>query len=409
MVELRVPREDEFVDFMRPVWRGFGDPEPTDAHVDDTRLLWELDRSIGALDGTEWVGAAGAFTFDVTLPGGTTAPVAGVTMVGVAATHRRQGILRTLMARQLDDIVDRGEPLAALTASETGIYGRFGYGWAAEMAGVEIETTRSAFRTAPSAPGRVRSVRLAEAAGPMAAAYERSRLGRAGTLTRADQYWELVQRDRDWWRHGASALFVVVHDDADGEPDGYATYRVRFRWESGLPNSTVVVEDLVGTDAEVEATLWRFLCDIDLAAKVEGTCRPVDDPVRWRLVEPRRLRTTEVSDYLWVRVLDVPTALAARRYGRVDGLVVEVVDEFRPASGGRFRLDGGPDGAECTRTDSSPDLVLGAEELGSIFLGGVAPGAMAAARRIEECTPGAVARADALFMTTPAPFNGTMF
>lgn len=407
--ELRVPTEDEFVAFSTPVFRGFGDPNPSPEELEDERRMWEPDRSLGALDQGEWIGGTGAYSFDMTLPGGTTAPAAGVTMVGVATTHRRQGVLTALMDRQLDDVVARGECLAVLTASETSIYGRFGYGWSADMAAVELATARSAFRTPPAAPGRLRIVATKDAAAPMAGAYERCRRLRPGTLTRSDKYWNMVVGDPDRRRGGASALFVVVHDDAVGQPDGYATYRIKEKWEHGLPDNTVVITDLYGVGPEVEATLWRFLLDIDLATRVVGRARPVDDPLRWRLIEPRRLRTTEISDFLWTRILDVPAALAARHYGADDGLVLEVVDRFRPESGGVFRLDGGVDGAACKPTDDAPDLTLGADDLGAMYLGGVPPRTLAAAGRITEHTSGALQRADALFVMPPAPFNATMF
>lgn len=407
--ELRIPDREDFVASMDPVWRAFGEPAPSDEEVDDERLLWEPERSLGAVDGSEWVGATGAFTFELTLPGGTTAPAAGVTMVGVAQTHRRRGVLTSLMAAQLDDVAERGDPFAILTASESSIYGRFGYGPATFMSAFELRTDRSQFREPVAGPGRLQVVRLAEAGDVLATAYERCRRQRAGAVSRRKEYWQLVQRDRTSRRDGASALFVVIHTDEDGDADGYATYRLKQRWPSGLPDHTAVVSDLYGADPDVEATLWRFLCDVDLVAKVHAENRPVDDPVRWRLVEPRQLRTTDVSDWLWVRVLDVPAALAARRYTTEDSLVLSVEDRFRPVSGGRFRLETGPDGARCEPTDASADLILGAEELGAVVLGGVAPSLLARVGRIDEPTPGALARADAAFLTSPAPFCGTMF
>lgn len=407
--ELRVPDPDDLVAFMDPVWRAFGEPAPSEEEVDDERLLWEPERSLGAVDGAEWVGATGAFTFELTLPGGTTAAAAGVTMVGVAQTHRRRGLLTSLMAAQLDDVAERGDPFAILTASETSIYGRFGYGPATFRSAFELRTDRSQFRDPVDGPGRLQVARLAEAGDAMASAYERCRRQRAGTVDRRKEYWQLMQRDRSSRRDGASALFVVVHTDEGGEPDGYATYRVKQRWPSGLPDHTAKVSDLYGADPGVEATLWRFLCDIDLVATVHADVRPLDDPLRWRLVEPRQLRTTDVTDWLWVRVLDVPAALAARRYATEDSLVLSVEDRFRPASGGRFGLETGPDGASCAPTAAGADLILGVEDLGAIVLGGVAPSLLARAGRIDEATPGALARADAVFLTRPAPFCGTMF
>jgi len=407
--ELRVPDRDDFVAFMDPVWRAFGEPAPSDEEVDDERLLWDPERSLGAVDGSEWVGATGAFTFELTLPGGTTAPAAGVTMIGVAQTHRRRGVLTALMTAQLDDVAERGDPFAILTASESSIYGRFGYGPGTFTSAFELRTDRSRFREPVDGAGRLRVVRLADAGGAMAAAYERCRRQRAGAVDRRKEYWQLVQRDRSSRRGGASALFVVVHTDEGGDPDGYATYRIKQRWPSGLPDHTAVVTDLYGADPGIEATLWRFLCDIDLVATVHARGRPDDDPVRWRLVEPRQLRTTDMSDWLWVRVLDVPAALAARRYACEDTLVLSVEDRFRPASGGRFRLDTGRDDASCEPTDAGADLILGAEELGAMVLGGVAPSLLARAGRIDEPTRGALARADAAFVCDPRPFCGTMF
>lgn len=407
--ELRAPTEDEFVEFMRPVWRGFGYPAPEQEAMDDERSTWEPGRSLGALDGDEWVGGTGAYSFDLTVPGGATTPVAGVTMVGVAATHRRHGILTSLMARQLDDVVERGELMAVLTASETGIYGRYGYGWATSAAEVELASDRSQFRAPPDAPGRIRVVQTNEARGPVQAAYERCSRRRAGTVSRDEGYWKVVLADAPRRRDGNSALHVVTHEDADGRPDGFACYRLKIRWSDSMPDTTMSVLDLYGADGEVEAALWRFLLDVDLVARVVVHTRPIDDPIRWRLLEPRRLVTRQVVDFLWVRVLDIPGALSLRTYGSTDALVLDVVDAFRPKSGGRYRLAGSSDGAHCTPTTDEPDVVLGAEELGSIYLGGVAPSALAAAGRIAEQTPGALARADHLFVTPAAPFNGTMF
>lgn len=407
--ELRVPTDEEFGAYIRPVWRGFGMPEPDPEVEADQRIVLEIDRTVGALDGADWVGGAAAFSFELTVPGGAATPVAGVTMVGVASTHRRQGILTALMAQQLDDVAGRGEVAAVLTASETNIYGRYGYGWAASAAEVAIATDRSRFRTEPSAPGRLRIVDVADAAEPIRLAYEACRFRRAGTVSRSAAKVRYALLDRERWRDGASALFVVVHDDPSGQPDGFATYRIKESWPHALPQSDVVVDDLYGATPEIEAVLWRYLLDIDLAATVTAEVRPVDDPIRWRLLEPRQLRTKMVADMLWVRLLDVPRALGLRTYGATDSLVIEVVDRFRPASGGRFRLEAAADGVEVTATSNEPDLVLGAEDLGSIYLGGVAPTALAQAARIEQRTPGALARADALFVTPLAPFSGTMF
>ena len=410
--ELRVPAREEFAAFVLPTMRAFGVPEPNEEELDDQTLVWEPDRSVGALDDGEWIGGTGAYSFDLTLPGGTTLPAAGVTMVGVSATHRRRGVLRQLMERQLDDVVARSEPLAILTASESSIYGRFGYGLSVSHVVLEIDATRSAFRAGaePSAPGRTRLLSRADAAGPLQAAYERCRLLRAGAITRSPESWELRLRDRERWRDGASGMFIAIHEDTDGQPDGLATYRIKEHWtDSGLPRDKVVVEDLCGTTSEVEAVLWRLLLDVDLASTVVAFKRPVDDPIKWRLADPRRAQTNVVKDWLWLRVLDVPRALEGRGYEVTGQLVLDVHDPFRPSTGGRFLVDVDPKSATCTRTDAEPDLALEIDDLGAIYLGGVAPSVLAAAGRIKARSAEVVARADDIFRTTPGPFSMTGF
>ncbi len=410
-IQVRVPDADQFTDFMAPVWAGFGDPEPSKEEIADTRALWEQDRSLGVMDDGRWVAGTGAFSFDLTVPGGAALPVAGVTMVGVASTHRRRGLLTALMHRQLDDVADRGEAFAGLTASETVIYGRFGYGLAASVARYDIETDRSRFAVAVEDRGQCRLLRRAEAPEPFAVAYERCRLRRAGTISRSAAWWELRQRDHAGWPAvpGAGATYWLLHVDAAGEPDGGCTYRIKQNWPDRVADNTVVVEDLFGVDDDVEAALWRHVLDVDLAGWVQARCRPVDDPLRWRLGDLRRLRTKWVSDWLWLRLLDVPAALSARTYAVEGSLCLEVVDDFRPATAGCYRLDGSPEGATCAATRASPDVTLHSRDLAAAYLGGVAVSNLAAAGRLDEHRPGALARADTLFVTHPAPFCGTMF
>jgi predicted acetyltransferase len=410
--ELRVPTRDDFEGFFRPVFRAFGTPAPSAEELEDEQVLWEPERSLGALDGDEWVGSTGAYSYGLTVPGGAVVPAAGVTMVGVSPTHRRQGVLSALMARQLDDIAAGPEPLALLTASETSIYGRFGYGVVALVAGLELETDprRSAFLTPSAAEGRIRMVRFDDGYELVQQAYERYRLLRPGSITRSAAYWDLVSRDRTDWRQGASGLFLAVHEDTAGSADGWVTWRVDQKWKDRLPGNTTVVVELGGVDAEVEAALWRFVLDIDLAARLRALRRPLDEPLMWRLREPRRLVTTGVSDWIWARIVDVPAALTARTWSDEGAIVLEVDDAFRPAWGGRFRLESGVDGkGACERTDAEADVVLGAEDLGALYLGGVKATTLARAGRIEERRPGALALADRLFAWDPLPFCNTGF
>ncbi|CAN5724511.1 GNAT family N-acetyltransferase [soil metagenome] len=408
-LEIRPLREDEFPAYSLRIEKAFGSV-PTAEQIADWRSISELDRSLAVFDADDIVGAAGAFSFDLTVPGGVAVPVAGVTAVAVAPTHRRQGVLTSVMDRQLDDVAARGEAVAILTASETGIYGRFGYGLASFVAGVRIETGRSAFARPVEADGRLRSVEAAAATKVLPGVYDRWRSGRTGALSRSDTWWERIWRDREHDRDGASGLHCVVHLDDGGEPDGYATWRMRDTWtDHAIPENIVEIQELCALAGEVEAALWRFLLDIDLASEVRFRTAPTDASVRWRLIEPRRLQTTVVRDWLWVRLVDVAAALGLRRYDTDGSLVLDVADRFRPAQAGRYRLavSGGVGVAE--RTDDRAEVALDVADLGAIYLGGVSVRDLAAAGRLQERAPGAIDRAERLFRTWPAPYCHTMF
>lgn len=408
----RVPATDELEAFFRPVLRAFGSPTPTPEELDDERMLWEPARSIGALDGDDWVGATGAYTMDLTLPGGAAIPAAGVTMVGVASTHRRRGILTELMRRQLDDIAAGPEPVAILTASESVIYGRYGYGLASRGVRQRLAVGHARLRPdAPVAGGRLRLLTIDEARAVLPDAYERIRPGRPGWIRRSEAWWEThVFLDRLDRRDGATALYVLAHHGHDDAIDGWATYRVAVDWSERLPDSRLVATDIAAVDDAVQLALWSGLIDVDLSTEVDARHVAVDDPLPWAVADPRRVRTSELTDWLWLRILDVPAALGPRRWGGAGRVVLEVVDRFRPASGGRFAIEADATGTGAvTPTDDPADLVLGAEELGAIALGGVHPSLLARAGRITEERPRGLATADTLFSSERAPHCATMF
>ncbi len=409
----RAPRPDELEAFMLPVWRGFAIPAPTPELVEDEDDLWEPTRSIGVLDGEEWVGGTGAFTMDLTLPGGAAVPAAGVTMVGVAPTHRRRGVLTELMRRQLDDVAAGPEPVAVLTASEASIYGRFGYGVATRGMRLRVAPEWAVPRPGLPVPsGRLRQLTVAQARAVLPAAYDRVRPHRPGAVARTGAWWEThVFRDRPDGREGGTALMVLVHEDGDGEVDGWALYRAHEAWwPDRLPDSTLRVEDVGAVDDVVRLELWRGLLAHDLYAEVDVLHAPIDDPLLLAVRDARRVRSSALSDWLWLRILDVPAALGPRRWGAAGTVVVEVADAFRPASGGRFRIEADAEGdGAVTPTDDAADLTLGPEELGTVALGAVAPSALGRVGRADEHRPGALATADRLFRAEPAPHCATMF
>jgi predicted acetyltransferase len=407
-IEIRPITPDQSREFAAVMGVAFGETID-DAELADHMLGFEYDRSIAAFDGDRIVGTGGADSMDLTLPGLTTIPVGCLTAISVLPTHRRRGILRSMILRHFDEVASRGEPVSVLNASESIIYGRFGYGLATTFFDYEIDPRHGQFLRPPAGRGRLRLLDPEETAKVVPAFYDRYRRGQPGELSRPATWWELYVRDPEWTRQGASRHFDVVYESEPGRVDGWVSYRVENRWPNGLAANLVKVRMLVGLTPEAEAALWRYLLDLDLAGTVRVLDRSIDEPVRWRLADPRRLRIVESGDQLWVRLLDLRGALAARRYA-VDGeLVLEVTDAVRPRNQGRFRLEGGPDGAACEPTMAEPDLALDVADLGAAFLGGASLTSLARAERVAELVPGALARADRMFAAHPAPICTTHF
>ncbi|MGH9115921.1 MAG: GNAT family N-acetyltransferase, partial [Acidimicrobiales bacterium] len=417
-VEVRKLGSGEQEDFVRSVRVPFlapvtGDPEDGE-DVRRGAAKRETDRAWVAVDGGRFVANACVYSMDVTVPGapGEPAPLArmaGVSAVGVHPTHRRRGLLRRLMAEMLDDARERGEPLAGLIASESVIYGRFGFGHATDMTELTIDSRASRFDV-PAPRVAIRLVDRDEAAKILPDLYDRQRRGRAGEPNRSEHVWEGVIADRPDRRRGGSGVFFAVCDE------GYVAYRAHDGVDKRSELARVVIEELRGLTPEVESALWRFVLDLDLVGEVNARRRPVDEPLRWRLADPRQLRVADVYDRLHLRLLDVPAALEARRYLREGRLVLDVlppaVDEgARDPAPGTWVLEAGPDGASCrqARAGDAPDLRLGVGDLGSVYLGGFPASLLAAAGRVEELTPGSLTVADALFAARPAPMTGTGF
>ena len=368
--------------------------------------LAEPDRAIAAYDGDRIVGTAGAFSFELTIPGGML-PAAGVTLVGVHATHRRRGILRQMMRAQLDQVRERGEPLAILWASEGVIYQRFGYGLATLRMGIAVERHRNEFRLPHTPAGSVRFVDVDQARRLFPPIHDAIRPGRAGFFNRTPAFWDAeFFHDPEHRRGGGGPAWYVVHE-ADGSADGYARYRVREGWDDSGPKSAVMLSELMATTPAAHLDLWRFLMDIDLMAKVEAWNIAADDAILLSVVEPRALGIG-LGDALWLRVVDLPAALGGRSY-RDDGrVVIEVSDEFIAANGGRWALE--VDGAaRVTPTADAPDVACDITDVAAAYLGAFSFAQLADAGRARELSEGGIARADALFRTDRAPWCPRVF
>ncbi|WP_180357612.1 GNAT family N-acetyltransferase [Streptomyces sp. NP160] len=357
----------------------------------------------GLAEADALVGGAGAYSFTLTAPGGARLPVPGVTWVGVALHQRRRGLLRRMLADLHAGFVAGGAPLAVLTASEATIYGRFGYGAATTDRSVRVDRRRARLTPAAEAlagPEVARHATTAAVRGHLAAVHERWCAVTPGALTRSGAWWDWLLADTADQRSGASELFTLVH------PDGYATYRVS---EGG----TARVVDLVAATPAAHASLWRSLLALDLVEEVLASRGvPLGDPLPHLLADPRAVATTAVQDGVWVRLLDVPAALAARTYACEVDVVLEVVDDGGLGgvdASARVRLRGGPDGAECTRTDAAADVRLGVAALGATYLGGTRLGPLARAGLVESDDPAVLARLSAALLGEREPQYGTSF
>jgi predicted acetyltransferase len=365
----------------------------------------ELDRTVAVFEGDEIVGTGRNYSLDLTLPGGVAVPTGAVSWISVRPTHRRRGILRAMMTCLLDECAARGECVSILTASEGGIYRRFGFGVATRVLEIELRRAEVAFEH-PVTEGRLRMVEPEEGTKLAPELFDRVRATRNGAVSRPAVWWDAEWAPATMVKH----RFDVVYERA-GRIEGYLLYSVDGTWKDGFSAKTLNVQDLVAATPEAEAALWQYVCDVDLVNTVTHWTVPPDIELPWRLRDTRQMRTTAFRDWLWVRPVDVPALLETRRYLTSGQLVLEVGDELRPggAAAGRFRLDASPEGAECTRTDAPPDLVLDVAALGSIVLGGLDASTMARAGTVAEQNPGSLRTADILFAADREPFAFTWF
>jgi predicted acetyltransferase len=408
-LELRPITAEEWAAFDRVVDMSFHSL-PSAESVDTFRAGFEFDRSLAVFDRGRIVATTAAQSNDLTLPGLTTAPAAAVIAVTVFPTHRRRGLLRQMMTRQLDDVEVRGEPLAILTASESSIYGRFGYGAATEETCHSLAVLHAAFANPVLYDGSIDILPDEDVHEVLPAVHEALRCHQPGAVRRDDHWWRRYFDVPEAERTGEKARFNAVVRDGRDRPEGYAIYTVKRDWPDGARNHTLEISELITTNDEARSALWHFLLSkVDLIQTVTTLCSPVDEPLRWLLADPRHLRSTRRTDLLWVRILDVCAALGARRYMVPGSLRFEVHDRSRSATAGRFELEGTPEGAVCRRTGKDPDLSLQIEDLGAMYLGGVSPSTLARAQRVREETPGSLRLATAMFDSDPAPWCPTRF
>ena len=373
--------------------------EPDEEHVAHLDVMTN-EYAIGVFDETELVGCGGAFPLDVTVPGGASLPCPGITMIAVKPTHRRRGALTTMMRELLDRCRAAGQPIAALTASEAAIYGRYGFGRGTSFKRISVDAKRAVFVDGAPPIGDVRMITADEARDVWPELHERCRAGVSGMMRRSADLWAAELRDAPGDRGGASGMHHVVHRSASGQVDGAVAYRIKMDWRGDGAFHEIVVKHFAAESSEVGIALWRFLCSVDLVGTVVSD-RPTQDPLREALTEPRIIKAIYDGDHNWLRILDPVACFAARRYLFDGGFVVGFEDPTYDDVTGNYRLDVVNGTAQVARTDEQPDLTADAQSWASVFAGDVDPRALVATGR----AVGDADRAARFFAVDDVPYS----
>ena len=398
--------EDEVLGFREKLVKGFGeDLDDKDRDPERFLALIPLDRTVAAFDGGEIVGTLGTHPLRVTVPGGASIPMAGTTMVTVQNTHRRQGVLRAMMRDHLDDAAAREEALAGLWASETPIYGRFGFGHATSRE--VVEAAKGTLSISTSGEGVVRTIEPDRVAKLLPAIYDDVLAHRPGMLSRSDHWWKYqVVKDPEHWREGDTAKRFVVYE-VGNQIEGYAIYRQKSDWGDLVPNGQVKVIEALAISDRAHSGLWNYLGNVDLFPRLRFWNLPADDPLWWKLAEPRRVQRKR-SDGLWVRIMDVPGALGARTYESDGSIRIGVDDQFRPDTSGVYELAVSDGEGKIVEVDDEAEVELGIDALGALYLGGSNALSMAAAGLIDGL-PEQISTLHRLFHTDAEPWCDSIF
>ncbi|QEN16047.1 enhanced intracellular survival protein Eis [Mycolicibacterium sp. ELW1] len=340
----------------------------------DTVAVWRSmtahDGVVVACDRDDLVGMAMPLDLELTVPGGERLRTAGITWVAVAPTHRRRGVLRAMFVELHNWVARTGYPIAGLLASEATIYGRFGYGPATDELSVSVDRRGAEMHSTVPRIGGVRVVDPVAHRDQLADIYERWRRRTPGGLHTPAALWDEVLADRESARHGGSPLFALLHND------GFVMYRTRV-----ADTKTVEVTKFTAVSRDAYIALWQTLLGLDLMAAITVNTHPAD-PLRYLLVDPRRVQTVGSEDALWLRIVDIPTVLEARAYPHDVTAVLEISDE-QLGGGGRYLLSVSDGRARCVPSDAAADVRLDLSVLGSIYLGAHRPSAFAGAHRLQ--------------------------
>ncbi len=406
--EIRELTEDKVDAFRAAISAGFGydlDPDDNDA-AERFLAVFDRERMIPVFDGDSVIGTGGDFELTVTVPGGAQLPMSGLTVITVQPTHTRRGVLTAMMRRHIDQARDRGEALGGLWASEVPIYGRFGYGPAAQMRGIKFDA-RFAGRGLSEPGVTVRLAAADEAEKILPPLFASVQATRPGMYQRSEPWWKWrIFFDPEKHRDGASALRFAIAE-VDGDPVGYMIYRQKASWSQLAEGELRIRELIAGTDAAYRA-LWHFATNIDLFPMVKHWNIPVDDPLQLVLIDGRTVVTEDLSDSLWIRLIDVADALERRTYTGTDSISIAVHDRFADWNDGTYRLNVENGAAKVDKVTADADVSMDVNTLAALYLGGHDAMGLARVARIDG-SPEAVLRLDALFRSAVAPYCGEIF
>ena len=396
-IEFRIGREHERVAFMRSMYSGFGGHyDPDEGELEYEKVSWDpMSSAVLAFDDEELVGTSAGYDFRMTVPGGPS-KFYGVTEVTVASTHRRRGILRAMMQRLLSKGRDEGHHIAGLWASESNIYGRFGFGVSGETQVAKLDTRHGVFRKTHELQGQVRFADLGKMRQAAPKIWEKAASQTPGMIMRRDGEWDWrynPQRVKNIQRR--KPFFVIYSENSD--PLGYAEYSVEERHRDMHSANLVRVRELIPATTTAEIALWRYILDIDLASEIYHEQHPKKSNLLWLLADPRKL-SLEPYDSMWIRILDPTKALAARTYSAPGEIAIALTDDFCPWTKGVYLLTVDDIGnVTCDRTDRLPDVTMPIASLGSIYMGAMLLSDLARAGRVTEHKSGSVAQIDTMF------------
>lgn len=399
-IDVRSISSEQLPSFRQAQLVGMG-LDPSSDDIEAVRGVFELGRSQVAFEGKRIIGTLGCVGFQLSLPGGI-ASMAGTTNVAVLPTHRRRGVMRKLMMHHFGDARDHGEYMLGLWASQSSIYGRFGYGAAAQLCDLSVEAQRVRVAAPHAEKLMITLEPIEKAEQPIVEIYEQARRNVPGMTSRSPQWWRWRRfHDPPSRRGGASSyLFAIARDGS--RPVAYAQYRRSSCWREGLPEDELILHELVGLTPRSEIALWNYLLSIDLVSHVRAPNCPRDQLLSECVDEPRRVKQ-RYEDSLWIRPLKISDMLAARTYRHLGKIRIHVQDDCLPEVGGTFQLDGGPDGAECRRVEGSADISLDVSTLGRLVLGGSRATTLARVGLIEGDHP-AVRTMDSMFLADRSPW-----